>query len=62
MEYISKTELITCGLNGVDYSDNGGKDWKNISKEGFHVCRIARTGSAIFLAGNNGKIARLDWK
>jgi photosystem II stability/assembly factor-like uncharacterized protein len=62
VEYISKTELITCGLNGVDYSDNGGKDWKNISKEGFHVCRIARTGSAIFLAGNNGKIARLDWK
>jgi hypothetical protein len=49
-------------LNGVDYSFNGGKDWQWISKEGFHVCKIAKWGSAIFLAGENGKIAKLIWK
>lgn len=62
VEYLSKKDLLACGLNGVDYSDNGGKNWKWISKEGFHVCRIARIGTAVFLAGNNGKIGRVVWK
>jgi photosystem II stability/assembly factor-like uncharacterized protein len=62
VEYLSKKDLLACGLNGVDYSDNGGKNWKWISKEGFHVCRIARVGTAVFLAGNNGKIGRVVWK
>ena len=62
VEHVSKTDVFSCGLNGVDYSLNGGKDWKWISKEGFHVCRIAKTGTAIFLAGGNGKIGKIVWK
>lgn len=61
VEYLSKDDLLTCGLNGVDYSSNGGKSWRLIAKEGFHVCRIARLGTAIYLAGNNGKIGKLVW-
>jgi photosystem II stability/assembly factor-like uncharacterized protein len=61
VEYLSKKDVLTCGLNGVDYSTDGGKNWKWISKEGFHVCRIARMGTAVFLAGNNGKIGKLTW-
>lgn len=59
VEYLSKKDLIACGLNGVDFSNDGGRNWKWISKEGFHVCRIAKIGSAVFLAGGNGKIAKL---
>jgi len=62
VEYLSKKDMLTCGLNGVDYTSDGGKNWKWISKEGFHVCRIARVGTAVFLAGNNGKIGKLVWK
>jgi hypothetical protein len=62
VEYLSKDDVLTCGLNGVDYSSNGGKTWKWISQEGFHVCRIARMGTGIFLAGPNGKIARVNWR
>ena len=62
VEYLSKKDLLACGLNGVDYSNNNGKNWKWISKEGFHVCRIARMGTAVFLAGNNGKIGKVMWK
>lgn len=62
VEYLSKKDVLTCGLNGVDYSNDGGKNWKWISKEGFNVCRIARLGTAVFLAGNNGKIGKLVWK
>jgi len=61
VEFLTKKDIITCGLNGVDYSLNGGRNWKWISKEGFHVCRIAKYGSAVFLAGINGKIGRLKW-
>ena len=59
VEYLSKTHIITCGLTGVDYSMDGGNTWKLISQEGFHVCRIAKTGAAIYLAGSNGKIGKL---
>jgi photosystem II stability/assembly factor-like uncharacterized protein len=62
VEYLSKKDILSCGLNGVDYSDDGGKTWQWISKEGFHVCRISRLGTAVFLAGGNGKIARLVLK
>jgi photosystem II stability/assembly factor-like uncharacterized protein len=62
VEYLSKVDLLTCGLNGVDYSANGGKTWQWISKEGFNVCRIAKLGTSIYLAGNNGKIGKIVWK
>ncbi|MCX6319564.1 MAG: oxidoreductase [Bacteroidetes bacterium] len=61
VEYLSMRDVLCCGLNGVDYSPNGGNTWKWISKESFNVCRIAKKGTSIFLAGNNGKIAKLVW-
>jgi hypothetical protein len=62
VEYLSKSDILSCGLNGVDYSFNGGKTWRWISKEGFNVCRIAKIGTHVFLAGNNGKIGKITWK
>ena len=62
IEFLDKKEIIACGLNGIDYTLDGGRSWKWISKEGFHVCRIAKFGSAVFLAGRNGKIAKLKWE
>ncbi len=59
VEYISRSNLVCCGLNGVDYSDKGGKTWTWISRESFHACRKAKKGNAVFLCGANGKIARL---
>ncbi len=60
VEFITKTKLVTCGTSGVDISDDGGMNWQLISKEGFHVCRKAKKGKAVFLAGGNGRIARLE--
>ena len=59
VEYISKSKLITCGITGVDVSDDGGMNWKNISTQGFHVAQKAKKGNAVFLAGGKGKIGRL---
>ncbi len=62
VEYFSKTEIFSCGINGVDYSLDGGKNWKWISKEGFHVCRASKLGAAVYLAGGNGKIGKIVWR
>ena len=62
VEFLSKKDVLACGLNGVDYSKDAGKNWTWVSKEGFHVCRIAKIGTAIYLAGGNGKIGKVIWK
>ncbi|MCC6286313.1 MAG: oxidoreductase [Chitinophagaceae bacterium] len=59
VEYISDKQLITCGTSGVDISTDGGMNWRLISKESFHVCRKAKNGKAVFLAGRDGRIAKL---
>jgi len=61
VEYITENKLICCGTSGVDVSEDGGKNWRYISSAGFHVCQKAKKGKTIFLAGANGRIARLKW-
>lgn len=62
VEYLDKKILVSCGLTGVDYTMDNARTWKLISKESFHVCRIAKLGTTVFLAGNNGRIAKLVYK
>ena len=59
--YISKNKLITCGTSGVDVSEDGGINWRNISLFGFHVVQKAKKGNFVFLAGSKGRIAKLIW-
>ena len=61
VEYIKKKQWITCGLNGVDISNDDGKTFTNISKEGFHVVRKAKKGNAVFFAGGGGRIGKIIW-
>ncbi|RXK58836.1 oxidoreductase [Lacibacter luteus] len=61
VEYLSKSKLITCGISGVDISEDGGMNWRNISAQGFHVVQKAKKGKAVFLAGGKGRIAKLVW-
>ncbi|MEA3426465.1 MAG: oxidoreductase [Bacteroidota bacterium] len=59
--YLDKNNLLTCGTSGVDISKDGGKNWELISRESYHVCQKAKKGKAVFLAGSNGRIAKLVW-
>lgn len=60
IEYINKQEWISCGLNGVDISKDDGNTWKWISTESFNVCRKAKNGKGVFLAGGKGNIGKLS--
>jgi hypothetical protein len=59
VEYLYKNKWITCGLNGVDISNDDGQRWTSISKESFNVCRKAKKGKSIFVAGGKGNIGKL---
>ena len=59
VEYLGGNNWICCGLNGVELSRDNGKTWEWVSNESFHVCKKAREGNAVFLAGNNGRIGKL---
>lgn len=60
VEFINQNKLITCGTSGVDISNDGGNNWTLISSESFHVCKKAKSGTAVFLAGKDGRIAKLN--
>jgi photosystem II stability/assembly factor-like uncharacterized protein len=57
--YISNKKLLCCGTSGIDLSTDSGLTWRLISNTGFHVCRKAKKGKVVFLAGGNGKVAKL---
>lgn len=57
--YYKKRRLVTCGTSGVDISEDGGKNWKNISTQSFHVVQKSKHGRTLYLAGSKGKIARI---
>jgi hypothetical protein len=56
--YMDEKTLLTCGTSGIDISRDGGMNWELVAKDGFHVCQKAKTGTAVFLAGNE-RIAKL---
>ena len=59
VEYLYKDKWITCGLNGIDISNDDGMNWKKISNQSFNVVRKAKKGAGVYLAGN-GIIGRLE--
>ena len=59
VEYIGGDKVLCCGTSGVDISYDNGMNWKVISTAGFHVCRLAKKGKTVFLAGSGGRVAKL---
>ncbi len=59
IQYISKNSWVTCGLNGVDFTQDNGSTFTRISDENLHVCTTSKQGNQVFFAGNGGKIAKL---
>ncbi|ASZ13522.1 oxidoreductase [Chitinophaga pendula] len=57
--YIDAHRLLATGPGGTDISLNGGKDWRNISRAGYHVAQRALHGRVVYLAGQGGRIAKV---
>lgn len=61
ISFIKNNTWITCGLSGVDITHNDGRDFQKISNESFHVVKKSKNGTKVFLAGEKGKIAVLNY-
>ncbi len=57
--FIKKKTWITCGLNGVDITEDNGVTFRNISNGSFHAVSKAKKGKAVYLSGNGGRIGKL---
>lgn len=56
VEYISERTFLSTGTPGSNITTDGGKTWAKIDDTGFNVCRKAKHGKLVLLAGNGGKI------
>jgi photosystem II stability/assembly factor-like uncharacterized protein len=57
--YLNKKLLVAVGTSGVDFSDDGGMNWENLSDLSFNAVRLAKKGKLILLAGQKGTIYTL---
>ncbi|MFD2870844.1 WD40/YVTN/BNR-like repeat-containing protein [Mucilaginibacter ximonensis] len=56
VEYIEATTFLSTGTAGTNISMDGGKNWTQIDGQSFNVCRKAKRGKLVLLAGDSGKI------
>jgi photosystem II stability/assembly factor-like uncharacterized protein len=59
VEEIKNAAFLSTGTPGSNITTNGGKTWKQIDTTSYNVCRKAKHGKLILLAGNGGKIGIL---
>jgi photosystem II stability/assembly factor-like uncharacterized protein len=56
VEYISDQTFLSTGTPGSNVTIDGGKTWTKIDDVSYNVCRRAKHGKLVLLAGNGGKI------
>lgn len=54
--YLTARYLVTVGPAGTDFSEEGGKSWKQIDMVGYHAVARAQHGKSIWAVGENGRI------
>ncbi|TAF54551.1 MAG: hypothetical protein EAZ62_03360 [Sphingobacteriia bacterium] len=59
LAYVDASILVACGTSGTDYSKDGGKTWVALDKTGYHVVKTSPAGRVVYLAGGNGRIAKI---
>jgi photosystem II stability/assembly factor-like uncharacterized protein len=55
VEYISGTTYLSTGTSGSYITTNSGQTWTKINDASYNVCRKARRGKLVLLAGDKGK-------
>ncbi len=55
--WLGQAMFLSTGPSGSNISTDGGASWKLINDESFNVCKRAKHGKLVLLAGDKGKIA-----
>ena len=59
VEFINGRSFVSTGTSGSNITVDGGNTWIKIDDTSFNVCRRAKHGKLVLLAGNGGKIGIL---
>jgi len=62
VELIGPNTYLSTGTSGTNISRDGGKTWSKIDEKSYNVCRKAKNGKLVLLAGDGGKISILNFK
>jgi photosystem II stability/assembly factor-like uncharacterized protein len=56
VEHAGMKTFLSTGTSGSNITTDGGKNWSKIDDASYNVCRKAKNGNLILLAGDRGKI------
>jgi hypothetical protein len=59
VEFINGDTFLSTGTPGSNITTDGGINWTKIDSTSYNVCRKAKHGKLVLLAGNGGKIGIL---
>jgi hypothetical protein len=59
IEYIKDDIFLSTGTSGSNITTDDGETWHKIDSASYNVCRKARRGKLVLLAGDGGKIGVL---
>ncbi|WP_214072398.1 YCF48-related protein [Mucilaginibacter sp. dw_454] len=59
VEYIKADTFLSTGTSGTNISVDGGNNWTKLDDQSYNVCRKAKHGNLVILAGDSGKIGLL---
>lgn len=52
-------EIVAVGFTGIDYTSDGGQNWKKLSEEGFYTIRFLN--DSVAYAAGKGRVAKLEF-
>ena len=58
---VDEETVVVCGSSGVEYTKDGGFNWREVTSESYNTCLVAPDLSTVILVGNNGKIGKLTF-
>jgi len=59
IRWVDAKNLVACGPPGVWVSADSGKNWKEISKDGYHAMDVVPGKKVVWLAGAKGKVVSM---
>ena len=53
--------IVTVGTTGIDITDDRGAHWRSLARERYHSVAFTPDGSAAYVLGQNGRVAKISF-
>lgn len=53
--------IVTVGTTGIDLTEDRGAHWRSLTRERYHSVAFAPDGSAAYVLGQNGRVAKISF-